>query len=89
MNEFERFLGKAKDTFEFALSKTEEVIDKGKAKFSVKQAEYEIKKLYEKIGKKVYEELKDGTSVSEEITGLVSEINVLKEKISKIESENL
>ena len=89
MDEFERFLSKAKDFAEIAVSKTEEVIDKGKAKFDVKKAEHDIKKLYEKIGKTVFEEVEAGASVSEEVASIISEIYALKERIEKIESENL
>ncbi len=89
MNEFERFLNKAKDVTELALSKTEEMVDKGRAKLDIKKAEHDIKKIYEKIGKTVYEEALAGADVSEEVSSYVSEIDTLKERIADIESEIL
>ena len=88
MDGFDKFLNKAKDIANLAVDKTEELIDTGKSKLDIKQAEYDMKKLYQKIGKTVYDEIKNGGAASEKVMELADEVSRLQSKIDKIEKNN-
>lgn len=84
MNNFEKILDEAKKIANIAVDKTEELARTGKIKLDIKQAEYEIKKIYEKIGKACYDGVKADIDNSEEISDLIKKVDEISEKIEEL-----
>ena len=88
MDNFEKFINEAKKIANMAVDKTEELARAGMAKLDIKQMEYDVKKLYEKIGKAYYESIKNNEDNSADISSMVAKIDELYEKIGDISEEN-
>ena len=72
INNIKDTLGKAKDT---VVTKSSEIVEITKLKYSIADIEGEISKLMRAIGEKVYESYKNGTEPDESINEFCSEIS--------------
>lgn len=89
MDSFDKILNEAKKIANLAVDKTEELARAGKAKLDIKQTEYEIKRLYEKIGMACYKAVKNEEDNSADIKELIEKIDELNDKIKEISEDNL
>ena len=89
VNEISKAVGKtASETYSTVADKSGKLVEEAKLKISIADKEGEIKKIYEEIGKSVYDEYKSGEDVgkaytkeSKKIDKLNSEIKEMEEKI--------
>ena len=81
INSIKDTLGKAKDT---VVSKSSEIVEITKLKYSIADTEGDISKLMRAIGEKVYESYKSGTEPDESINGFCAEIS---EKYAEIDEK--
>ncbi len=87
MDFFENAVSKAKDAFDVAYKKTNEVVYVQKQKFDIASIEGKREKEYATLGKLYFEQIKDTEIENPEIKQLVDEIKNKNEKIKVIKDE--
>ncbi|MCL2014304.1 MAG: zinc ribbon domain-containing protein [Oscillospiraceae bacterium] len=93
---FEDILEKAKEITYTAGKKTGEIYEVSKLKWQVMQVNNEVKAIYEKLGSSVYGMVKADyenpdlvASIVKEIDILLEKLNIINEKIAKLQKINL
>lgn len=81
----DEFLFMAKSAADAAGKKTGEVVEASKLKYQVKQTEWDLEKVYAKLGAIVYESKRSDEDFSESISLALGEIDELKLKLGNIE----
>lgn len=85
---FDNILSKAKDVFESAYRKADDVISVKKQKLDIVSLENKISKDYEALGKLYFEEKnKNAFCENEDAKKLIEEINAKKAQIEEIKKE--
>lgn len=87
MDFFDNALDKARDAFDIACKKTEEVVNTQKQKFDIATIENKRNKKYEALGKLFFETVKDSEADDTEISALVSEIKEMNETVRRMRDE--
>lgn len=87
MDFFDNAVNKAKEVFDVAYKKTNEVVNTQKQKFDVSSEENKRAKLYERLGEIYFESLKDAENLEGEIKDLTDEIKEKNEKIKALKEE--
>ena len=82
MDAFDETIQKAKDIFDTACKKTEEVVNVQKLRLDLSSVENRLNKSYATLGRLQFVKIKDEESSDPEISTVVQDI---KEKISEIE----
>ena len=89
MDFLDEVLGKAKDMFDIAKNKTEEVVAVGKQKFDIASMESRLNKSFGALGRLYYENYKSENDIPDELKALVEEINselaAIKKALAEIE----
>lgn len=70
-----------------AVNKSNELVEATKLKFAISDAENEIKKLYEKMGKGIYDSFKSGEEPSEDLKDTCEQIDKLYESIEELRAK--
>lgn len=90
MDFFSKLGKKASETYQATKEKAVNLSEELKLKSKISDLKDKIEKIYNEIGKTVYNEVKDGKDVSkEEITEKCEEISKYKDEIEKIQAEIL
>ncbi len=87
MEFFDNAINTAKDAFEVARRKTDEVVTDQKQKFNIASIKAKRAKDYEKLGAAIFEKIGDIEIEDEKIKALVEEIKLKNEQIEKISEE--
>ena len=87
MDFFDNAVSKAKEAFDVACKKTNEVVSTGKQKFDIASLENKLSKDYEQLGKLYFEIIKDNCIENEMISNLVNEIKEKQVKIDELKEE--
>jgi len=82
---FEEIMIKAKAVADTAGKMTGDVVEIGKLRYQIKQAQWDIEKTYSKFGTLVYESKKGTDDYSDVIALAMGEIDALNEKINELE----
>ena len=80
-------LVKAKEVFDVACEKTNEVVSSGKQKFDVASIESKRSKDFERLGKLYFDMIKDSEIENSKIKEIVNEIKEKNQKIEEIKKE--
>lgn len=70
-----------------AVNKSNELVEATKLKFAISDAEGEIKKLYEKMGKGIYDSFKSGEEPSEDLKDTCAQIDKLYESLDELKAK--
>ena len=90
MDFFSKLSKKASETYQATKEKAVSISEELKIKSKISDLKDKIEKIYNEIGKTVYNEVKDGRDVcKEEITEKCEEISKYKDEIEKLQSEIL
>ena len=90
MDFFNKLSKKATETYNFTKEKASNLSEELKLKGKMSELQRNVEDLYLNIGKKVYNELKDGKNVSEdEILSKCDEISKANDEISKLKEKIL
>lgn len=81
-------LNKARDVFDSAYKKTEQVVINGKQKMDISSMRTAIAKRYEKLGREVAGELEEAEDLPENIASLIEDIRN-REELLRIAEEEL
>lgn len=81
----DEFVFMAKNAADVASKKTGEVVEAGKLKYQIKQAEWDLEKAYTKLGAIYYESKQSNEDFSDAVTLAISEIDDFKLKITHLE----
>lgn len=87
MDFFDNAVNKAKEAFDIAYKKTEEVVNTQKQKFDVASIENKRSKDYEKLGMLYFDMIKESEIENEEVKALVDEIKDKNQKIKDLKDE--
>lgn len=87
MDFFDNAIEKAKEVFDVARKKTNDVVSTGKQKFDVATLESKRSKDFESLGKLYYDLIKDTQIEDLKIKAIVDNINDKNEKIEEINKE--
>ncbi len=87
MDFLDNAVSKAKEAFDIAYKKTNDVVNTQKQKFDIAAVENKRAKDYEKLGKLYFEAVKDAELEDGEIKNVVEAIKDKNEKISELEAE--
>ena len=82
---FEEIMIKAKAVADTAGKMTGDVVEIGKLRYQIKQAQWDIEKTYSKFGALVYESKKGTEDYSDVIALAVGEIDDLNERLNELE----
>lgn len=89
MSKFDEFIDEfvfmARNAADVASKKTGEVVETGKIKYQIKQAEWDLEKAYTKLGAIYYESKNSKEDFSDAITLAIDEIDNLKLKLTRLE----
>lgn len=89
MSKFDEFIDEfvfmAKNAADVASKKTGEVVEVGKIKYQIKQAEWDLEKAYTKLGAIYYESKHSNEDFSEAVSLAINEIDDFKLKITHFE----
>ncbi len=86
MDFFENAVSKAKDVFDVACKKTEEVVNTGKVKLEIATLENKLSKDFEALGRIYFEQIKE-TDCVDEVHSLKCAIFEKQEKIANLKEE--
>ncbi|MBO5200881.1 MAG: zinc ribbon domain-containing protein [Clostridia bacterium] len=94
---FDNFFVKAKEVFETAYKKTEDVVNVGKQKLDMSTLENKLGKSYETLGKLCYDVISKGEPfdpetvkpVTDDITEKLAQIEELKKEILKAKNKKM
>ena len=86
MDFFENVVSKAKDVFDVAYKKTEEVVNTGKVKLEIATLENKLAKDFERLGRIYFEQIKEA-DCDIEVHSLKSAIYEKQEKIANLKEE--
>lgn len=87
MDFFDNAVNKAKEVFDVAYKKTNEVVTTQKQKFDVSSIENKRNKDYARLGEIYYDMIKDTEIENAEVKALVSEIADKTQKIKELKEE--
>ncbi len=81
----DEFLFMAKSAADVASKKTGEVVEIGKLRYQIKQAEWDLEKAYAKLGAIAYESRRGGDDLDDALALAVKEIDEIKQKSAEME----
>lgn len=81
----DEFVFMAKNAADVAGKKTGEVVELGKLRYQVKQAEWDVERTYTKLGALVYESKRGGENLDDAIKLVLDEIDEIKLRIERLE----
>ncbi len=81
----DEFLFMAKSAADVASKKTGEVVEIGKLRYQLKQAEWDLEKAYAKLGAIAYESRRGGDDLDDALSLAVKEIDGIKQKTAEME----
>lgn len=87
MDFLENAVNKAKEVFDVAYKKTEDVVNTGKQKLDVANLENKLNKDYQKLGEIYFELIKESDDLQDVTLELKNAICEKQEKIAKIKKE--
>ena len=87
MDFFDNAVSKAKDVFDVACKKTEEVVTTGKQKLDIATLENKITKDFEALGRIYFEQIKDKDDLDYKTANLKAAVLDKQDKIAKIKEE--
>ena len=87
MEFFDNAVSKAKEAFDIACKKTNEVVSTQKQKFDIASIENKRSKDYEQLGKLYFEAVKNTEIENKEVLDLVNAIKEKNEKINELNNE--
>lgn len=87
MDFFDNAVSKAKEAFDVAYKKTNEVVSTQKQKFDAASVANKRDKDFEALGRLCFENLKDSEVEDEKIKALIAEIKLKNEQIEEINRE--
>lgn len=87
MDFLDNAIDKARELFDVASKKTNEVVTTQKQKFDVSSIENKRSKDFQKLGEIYYELIKDTEIENEDVKGIVEEITLKNQKIDELNEE--
>jgi len=87
MDFFDDAVNKAKEAFDIARKKTNEVVQTGRQRFDIASLENKRSKDYESLGKLYFDLIKDSDIDDADIKALVNEIKAKTQKIAELKDE--
>lgn len=87
MDFFDNAVNKAKEVFDVAYKKTNEVVNTQKQKFDIASVENKRAKDYEALGMLYFNMIKDSDNLDDAVKSIVEEIKIKNEKIAELRGE--